>query len=528
MSGTESEMPAESATLRPRPTSLLELARRDPLLAAVTLVLTAFALAPLFATPFLPLHDLPSHVGLAANLDNVLLGDGLAAEHYRVEPFPVPYWTSYAILWLGSLVSITFAAKLLVGGALLLLPLGTMRLLLALGRDPRMGLMAFALTWEHSMYWGFVAFRLGLGVALFAIAYASEARDRRGVIRACVASVLLAVTHAQAFGIFGLFTAVLWLLEGDFRARWRPRLYIFAAGVLTLIPWLLTRILGSASGADAAPERLWETHDLGAKAFRLFQYSLDNLKIDAGRAEAGFAFAVLLLMPLLMTAWSGRSDRSDRGIVGVHAMSIALYFALPLTVWWPFDQWNIYPRHASVLLLTGLLVGRPRLDGVRALWLLPGVVAAVLVSVQVTKQFADFSERASPFLEIIDAVEPDSAVLTLTFSNGDPAVKVEPYGQFHAYVTADKGGYDPYLWKTHNLPVSYRRDRQLPAPKWNRTSDFRFTTHGAAYDYILVQGVRRDPIQPDRDPVTLVKQTWLWRLYRVEHSPVEDGPAAAE
>ena len=521
-------MPARSAASRPRPTSLLELARRDRLLAAVTLVLVAFTLAPLFASPFLPLHDLPNHVGLAANLDNVLLGDGLAAKHYRVEPFPVPYWTSYAILWLGSLISVTFAAKLLVGIALLLLPLGTMRLLLALGRDPRMGPMAFALTWEHSMYWGFVAFRLGLGVALFAIAYASEARGRRGVIRACVSSVLLAVTHAQAFGIFGLFTTVLWLLEGGFRARWRPRLYILAAGVLMLIPWLLTRIFGSGSGRDAAPERLWETHDLGVKAFRLFQYSLDNLKIDAGRAETGFAFAVLLLMPLLMTAWSGRSDRSDRGIVSVHATSIALYFALPFTIWWPFDQWYIYPRHTSVLLLTGLLIGRSRLDGVRALWLLPGVVAAVLVCTQVTKQFADFSERASLFLEIIDAVEPDSAVLTLASFDGDPAVKMEPYSQFHAYVTAEKGGYNPYLWKTHNLPVSYRCDRRLPAPKWNRTSDFRFKTHGVAYDYILVQGVRRDPIKPDRDPVTLVKEAWLWRLYRVEHSPVEDGQGAAE
>ena len=91
--------------------------------------------------------------------------------------------TTLIVLCLSSLLTAGVSAVLgMAGGimllAVMLLPLGTMRLLLALGRDPRMGLMAFALAWDHNMYWGFLAFHLGLSVALFAIAYAYDDMNR--------------------------------------------------------------------------------------------------------------------------------------------------------------------------------------------------------------------------------------------------------------------------------------------------------------------------------------------------------------
>src|SRR5512146_1552692 len=119
--------------------SLLALRRRkliqcllaDRPLGIAMLVLALFALLPLFATPFLPLADLPDNVAQGALLPDIIFKRGLAAYHYRVRWAPVPYWTTHVLIGLLSpIMGVINAGKVMVALVLLGIPLAVMRVLL--------------------------------------------------------------------------------------------------------------------------------------------------------------------------------------------------------------------------------------------------------------------------------------------------------------------------------------------------------------------------------------------------------------
>jgi hypothetical protein len=95
-----------------------------------------------------------------------------------------------------------------------------------------------------------------------------------------------------------------------------------------------------------------------------------------------------------------------------------------------------------------------------------------------------------------------------------------PYNQFHAYIDADRGGYDAYLFNNPGVPIVYRHEAILPRPEWNQMGAFSFEQHGVFFDYILVQGLELDPLREGRvGPGHLLRrivEAGRWRLYRVE------------
>ncbi|HLY36585.1 MAG TPA: hypothetical protein VKU61_01025 [Candidatus Binatia bacterium] len=471
---------------------------------------------PLFVTPFLPLQDLGNNLALSSLIPRVLWGHGLAARYYRVQALPVPYWTTSLIM--GAMTFVVggrIAAKIMVGLSLVMLPLGTMRLLHALRRSPRMGLWAFALVWDFNMYWGWTAFVFGVGLTLVVLAHIVEAQNAREAVRTWPGVAAVALTHAQATAILCIAAAAL-VFAGAIGKRIRLHA-ISVAAVLVLWPWAVARL----RAGGALPSGPWAQFDdpVPQRIMKLIEHTVGNITPGWGEHVMEGVFLVFLVSPLLLFAWD-RAPRikEDRAAVALYVTALGLYLALPGTLLRPFFYWALYQRQATFFLLCGLLLARPCVEG-RAGWLLaPGILATLLTSAVVAHQFAAFGTDAAPFAEVIRRIEPDSAVLTLTFENGDPNMKTPSFDEFHGYIIAEKGGYDPYVFDQPSHPIVHRNG--LPRPQ--SPDLFSMKEHGSGYDYIVVQGKSHDPVREgvyEGRRVQRIADIERWRIYKIVTLP---------
>lgn len=564
----------------------------DRFLLGATLLLGLLTCAPLLVTPYVPLHDLPRHVGAAALLEDILLGEPFAAEHYGLALFPGPPLVLHVILGVGGvLVGAAGAAKLVVALAALLLPIGMMRMAVALDRDPRLGLLGFALAWDANMLMGAVSYEIGLGFAFLALAGLARAEYTQDAYRILPWTLLAAFTSVQAFFILCLLGLPLVGRPAP-RSR-RPRIWLAAVvpGVLALLPWATGHLvaLDASSALDAPLE-----HGLMVKLESLVRYSTGMFSVGVGRWSGQLVFMVLVTAPVILgllcirrawialacsftalglglwlhlsaevlpvgrmlvaavvgalaTAAFARGDRHRTAIVGAFLLTLVTYFALPYGMIWPFEQEGIYPRQAVVLLALAVLVPpavRPPLPedlpedevvwiardgarGVRVLALFPGLFAALTFGAEMTNRFADFGTRAKELSAIVEAVHEDPVILPLSFDASDDAVPFQPYAAFHAYVVAEKGGYDPYLIWGH---ASALEDiSPLPHPPEEDPSEFSFEAHGRFYEYVLVQGPDRvrDLEPPPGRSVEWVAAGGRWTLYQLRTTATSTPAASA-
>jgi hypothetical protein len=508
---------------RPRP-GLLAALRRDKLLLWGTVVMSLAALAPLAVPTFLPFGDLPDTAACAALVPEILWGKGLPHEMYSVKWAPVPYWTTTVMIAVfAQITNLVVATKILVGLIALLLPLATMRMLLALGRDPRLGLLAFAFSCEHNMYAGFVAYLLGMGMALWALAWLIEAETAPQALRVGVVGGLIGLTHAQPTLYFVL--AVLALTVARLRPRPLRRIWLHAlagAGlVLVFVPWLF-KVSSGNGGAGAIVSSLMIVDDpLHERLRDVWRFTFDNFARRGDVHAAARTLAMLLAAPLLLTLLPSRPGASRAAPLALFLAIAALYLRTPMSLGGPVSQWYVYPRFASFLVLSLLFIPRPDLRGARAAWLLPGMAIVLALDFHIAAQFHDWDKRTGPFKQIIAAVPKNSRVLPLEVEDHDPAIKQDVLNQMHAYVAGMRSSYSPHMWRNPALPFQYRRDKDLPQTgSVGGAKDFKLETYGPHYDYVLVQGKKDDPVarqlQSETFRAEVVRETEMYRLYAIK------------
>lgn len=501
-------------------TSLWSAFRADPLLRWTTLVLVLGAWLPLFLTPFLPFADQGINTACSDLLWDTARGHGPAA-YYQIQWAPLPYWTTYA---LASLLGLMFgplvAGKIVVGLILVLMPLAVMRLLITLGRDARLGLWAFALGYEHNLYAGWLSLLQGISLATFVLAWMLEARNVREGLRVAPFAALVGLTHVQATWLFGLAGLALTFTRGPVRRRIPIHAAVFAGNALVVLPWLWNQIHATSTIAAALPAFSFEWHSPAAKLSQFFGYTLDDFARRDAERVAAITFGIIIVGPTILGLLPPRAVKDRWSSVVLLGVPAALYVFLPFAIDGPIAHWHTYPRYGSVILLWLLLVPRPSLRGAAAFALLPGVLAALVMDLMVARQFWSFGSRTRPFLEIVHAVPSGASVISIVLDDADPDpdMKLWPFHQFYAYITAFNHGYSPYLWGTRNIPIVYRLDRGLPAPGWS--APFSLDEHGSKYDYIFVQGIAHgDPVPNAVSRLglhpQLVKEVGKWRLYRV-------------
>lgn len=488
--------------------SLFSLFRRDRLLLVGFAVLSAFAIAPLFVTRYLPLQDLPAHLALSAKLTDLLLSTPPTSEVFAVRGF-APYWSLYVLLWLAQLiVGPVWGAKLVAALSILIVPLGAIRLAPALGRDPRLGLLAFALAWTQTVLWGFLAFRLGVGVVLFGLAHTLEASDVRAALRRWPLIALVCLTHVHGFAIYGLLSGVAVLVSGRrFFERMRVHTVALVPGVTIMIPWVLHRTGAGSRRTSFDPVR---EHLPG-----LFEYSVDFMKTPLGAGAATLLFFTIVAWPIVLTRAPRREHHpGDCVALSWAATLFACFLFFPIIA---AGNWGVWPRYAPLSLLLWTLVPNPVLDARGVRWLAPLLLAALAFFCVLTFEMKDFGDRVAPFEEIVDAAEEGASLLPITWAMEERTFDVRALSILHGYIVAEKGGYDPLLFENSpNMPVYARKEKRLARPPWGRWHAFSMDKHGFRFDQVLVQG-GKNRTRIDGDPrVTLVKEVGMWRLYKVE------------
>jgi hypothetical protein len=514
--------PRAPAAGAPRPYGLVDAFRNDRLLLAATVVMALFALFPLTQAAFLPLGDLPASSACSALLPQIIWGKGIPHEYYGVNWAPVPYWTTtFLIAAISSVSNVLIANKVVVGLIVLLLPLSTMRMLLALGRDPRLGLLAFGLSWENTLAAGWIAHALGVGLAIWALAWMIEADTIRASLRVAIVGGLLGLTHALPTLYFVAATAALTLARPGLFRQFVLHATAGAGLIVSLIPWIMERVR-SSGGVNAAQVMSFEWHPLSDKLRDLFRYTLDNFSRAADVDASARTFAMLLFAPLLLTLLPTRAGASRRPALILLLVAFLLYASLPMAVSGPISHWYTYPRFANILLLSLLFVPRPDLRGWYAAWLAPLLLIVIVFHLRVASAFRDWDGRTRPLLGLIRSVPPNSRVLGLELDDTDPAIKWAIGNQMHAYFAAMRGGFDPHLWNYPSLPFQYRQEKMLPSTGSTGAAGRAFTLkqYGSYYDFVIVQGKDLDPLvgrtETSKFRARVVGESDFYRLYAIE------------
>lgn len=500
-------------------TRLVEVFARDRPLATMGLVLLLAAWLPLFLTPFLPFCDLPLNTAGAELIRDTLLGRLPAAGYLKLNHAPVPYWTSYVMSsLLGAAVGPLLAAKILCGLVIGLWPIATMRLLVSLERDPRLALCAFPLVWQQNLYAGWIAFMLGIEIAFFVIAWMIEARDWRDALKIAPFGAVVALTHIQATLLMGLAGVALVFTTGKFGRRLLIHATCGAGAILTTALWIASELgRGGTTAPPVTSQFGFAWHSPGTRLGQFFGHTLGNFARPEGERVAAIAFVLALLGPLALTLLPTRGVRDRLTPLVLAAIPGVLYALL----WWeitgPISHWYTYPRYAIILLTFLLLLPTPQLRGLKALALAPSIVVTLWLDLTVAEQFTNFGDRVRPFVEVVKRVPASASVLAMVFDDNDADLdlKVPPYHQLYAYVTAVNHGYTPYLWESMSNPINYFGP-QKPAPGWSGA--FSLDDHGSKYDFVLVQGFQHsDPVATAVSAIgvrpRLVLEVARWRLY---------------
>jgi hypothetical protein len=502
--------------------------REDRVLLAGTLILAASALWPLWTTPILPLVDMGSNIGAAGLLDDAAFGKGVAAEYYEINLRIVPYWTVYLLIAvLAQLAGALLAAKIAVGMVVVLLPVAVMRLLLALGRSPRLGLWAFMLTWDNNLYWGWITFQYGMALALFIFAKLVEMRDVRDAAKIIPFAVIVALTHVHAVALLLTAGGLLSFGQRPFARSLLRHSVALCGCTLPLLPWIWSK-LGGAVTTRSTTAFSFDVHPLRHKVQHLFTYSLDNLP-ELGALATAAAFVLLSMGCLLFFALEQRNVARHQlwAPVALLFASALLYFGLPFAIAGPVSHWYTYPRYATYLLVAALCLPRPALRRGASLAVAPGVAVAMFIHYGIAAQFRDYGDYVRPYLEIIASIPKGSRILPIDLDDYRfRGTREAVLGQLHGYAAAVTSSFDPHLFDEANNPLRFRPGKKLPHPNWWRQREFTMEAHGQYYDYVIIHPATLDPFgrrKQWRDTVTLIKDAEPWRLYRVKSPTQWDG-----
>jgi hypothetical protein len=485
--------------------TLLRYLAEDRLLAVTTAVLSVLVLLPLTQTELVPIVDLPIHAALVSQLNRLLAGDPVASEHFMLQPHPAPYWLLYLLLWGAMSAFGTFlGCKLVMAFALLVVPLGFIRLCGAIGRSPRIGLWAFAFCWDFNQSMGFQAFTMTTGLSFFFLARCLDALERpslsgRWWTGTVGLGLLLANSHAHAAGTASVLAGALALAELPDRRRFWRMGWLSTVPVLALVPWLLaTQLHKVGTERDPVSHAVGLWPNAGLRVSQLLDNTFHVVAHIVARNVAGLTLLILLLLPLLYALGAGWT-RDTRRAVGLYVSMWVFYLVMPEILFRPFYQWFINTRFASSLLMLGLLLPARRFRGREAWLLAPGVLVAAALALCVTWQFHTYRREVAPFWRVIDRFPAGSRVNWVLWENGTRSSVFRSITSLPAYLITEKGGYSPHLFQSPNLPVVYRDAAHLGFAPWYQPWEFDPVGHARGYDFVLVQGMSPEEQERQRE-----------------------------
>lgn len=497
--------------------TIVRLLKEDRLLRWAYGVGLVLVCVPMAYTQMLPLVDLGSHIGWAGVMDDLLRGAPEVSQRYEINPTPVPYWPAYLIINVSEVLFGAFiAGKVVVGVALALIPLSVMRLLLALGRDPRLGLAAFLLVWDTNLYWGWVTFHLTMPMVVWCFAWMIEARTFRDTVKVFGLSAVVGLGHPHSIMWLAVGGALLWLvLERPLHALARTAFGL--AGLSVLFPWLFLRILFPPGGRGGAP-LTFTSPDFEQRLAMFYDYSIGVFVARPAVVASVLVLLLLLIGPLLLSTLP-RRDVTPRSTLQAGVVLLAatlLYLLLPYEIHGNVYHLWTYPRFSTWMLVGLLLLPAPVLRG-RAAWFLAPVLAGVVALMAFrVEQFRVYGEYTQPYVDLMPAIRKGSRVAEIDTDLHFQGFRQVTLGQLHGYLTAERSLYDPHLFDHTSSPVLYRAEGKPPNPEFHRPDLFDLEKVGRHYDYVLLHPSSNGSFdQYLGKGLELVEVSGAWKLYSV-------------
>ena len=510
---------------------LARFARREPGLALLFVLASAVNISPLWVGRYVPLLDYANH------LSNVFVWFHLHDPAWNFERYyatslaPVPYWAQYGTVYLlGCVVGVELAHKLFLTVAILALPPAVAAYARQVGRDPRLALFAFPLTWNFNLGQGFIAYCAGLPALFLALAALDRAAERPSRARAAGAALLGASLYFFHILVWGAYLAI-----GGASALLAPRRLRLGSSLRAVLPTLPALAVGllayRVSDTMQVKVRPGKT---GLASFVGLYYdlrgvleSLPGWLIDLVPGPTDELALVVLAGSwlLLITTRPLAGDDDGAGARGgdrdsaprTWRVEVAALFAfllcvlLPRSLIHPFYWYAVSRRIGVILALFCALLPRGRVTGARRAILSAVAVVALAYPLDLAVHFHRWNARTVEYEQVMEGIPRGKQVLPLMFRKGAPEVNVSCWNQWGSWVQLRQGGFMLYNFDG-DFPLRYRR--KLPSPPWDAPTEFRFELHGEPWDYFLLYGRGAiDVFRGAHSRVRLHRRAGDWELW---------------
>lgn len=518
------------------------------------LLLLPLYLLPLCMTRFLPGLDLPLHLSL---IDAVLKsGQTISPQHelYQAQFTPSGYFAYYFLLaQLAKWMPIQLAHRIVMGGAIALLPLACARLLKSYGTSRLPSLMAFPLAYNMPLHYGFVSFACSIPILVLFLSQLILVLSREQSLRKDAPylaglGVLLYLSHIQTYGLALFLTLCLSLLP---EFPWQRRIVAVCAvlpSVLLLGVWQSGGIFQSVERAPTknllyVMKEFWHArvHELHTP----LQYLIDPLR------------RLLLFQVHLLR---GFMDRSDQVMANVFLLSLGVYVGLGLLIqrrerqhvpghrqtrlarWLPGllaigaylglphhipEFQTIFPRFAIVAAVLAFpfipqALGRCPSSWLRGLTLL-SLGPSCLYGMTLSMEYHRFDRELADFGAVLDAMPPGGKTLGLVY--GDKSSRILSAGatlvNLPAYYPIERRSAQslvPIVFcGAPGSPCKTKPGaKALPAVDQWRPEVFPIAESVSYFDYFLTHAAPPQPLLFGRfaDRVELLATAGKWSVYR--------------
>ncbi len=511
---------------------------RSPLrafLVVVSVSVTLFVVcAPIAASRFPPMTDLPFHAAHSSILRHYWDPAWHFHEQFEITPVAVPYLLHYALGALLMLVMKPLAAvKTATVLVLMLVPGGMAVLLHGMKRSPLGALLTLPLAYSTLAHWGFINFIGALGLFAASVGLAMMVVDRPTRARRiglAAALVLLFFTHIFRFpmGLAAVIGTAVFLYPAT--GRLRPIALPVLPSVVLFGVWLVVRPKTLDTGGMELHLDVGRVRELWPLLWSGFQGPREMELAGIFAWVAGIVGGASLVAAIVERQRGGATAEEDRFRVGAWlvvatcaAVFLGLFLTLPMQIgaWW-----YVYPREATAAtyMAVALLPGLPRSVAWRAPMVIVVAAAALAYGQFMRVSYAAFNEQTDDFVKIAAQLPRAPRLMYLIFDHGGSARQTTPFIHLPAYVQAERGGFlgfnfaafgaAPIVFRSPSDPEAVLPPRVPHRWEW-QPNLFKVKEHGPFFDWFLVRVGRSPDSLFAADPeIKRVDHVGMWWLYK--------------
>lgn len=488
--------------------------------------------ASVVSADFLPIFDLPQHYSISAILSSYFDPAMGWAEDYRIRDDFIPYvFIYYFAAYLGKVIGIKWAMKVLIAYCVLGFPLAINWLLKLYQRPRWLALLALPLAYHFSFSMGFVASCVTINTTLLCAAFTHRQLQSFSITYFPIAALcgfVVATSHALGVVTFIPIIAAMLIFAPSATSRIRRALnltvLLIPIGILGYYVFAPKKPSGGLAGWDLL-KRVFSSLSSPQKNIAAIKTRFLNQFHDGTDQVVLLAILLIVIVYVAQCLWrrgatGQKVDWSLRIIVPGLAL---LYFLIPFTA--SLGQLYIWGFNIRILpLLAAFLLLLWRSNSVAKIHM-PLAIAAVLVAAVYVGKTAihtyRFDQEARQGWSLINELPRKSRLLQLIDAPlHGPVFDMNAYLTVPYYATGLLGLRLPGMFAEN--PQSLVRSKfgkSLPRPNWKNHRHFRFSQHSRGYDYILTfhQGKRRHAFfRGHEKQVRKVSESGGWKLFSLK------------